>query len=155
MAHPSSHPALVGRPPARDGTGARLLGELKGVGGSVCRVEAIAFVIGVVLMVVGLAVSIALHELGHLVPAKKFGVRVGQYMIGFGPTLWSRKDRRDPVRIQGDSARRLHLHGGDVPALTPKASDERSRPRGTAPATRAAASSRRWCRMPARRTTRP
>jgi membrane-associated protease RseP (regulator of RpoE activity) len=54
-------------------------------------VEAIAFVIGVVLMVVGLAVSIALHELGHLVPAKRFGVRVGQYMIGFGPTLWSRK----------------------------------------------------------------
>jgi membrane-associated protease RseP (regulator of RpoE activity) len=54
-------------------------------------VEAIAFVIGVVLMVVGLAVSIALHELGHLVPAKKFGVRVGQYMIGFGPTLWSRR----------------------------------------------------------------
>ncbi|HET8896774.1 MAG TPA: site-2 protease family protein [Protaetiibacter sp.] len=53
--------------------------------------EAIAFVIGVVLMVVGLAVSIALHELGHLVPAKKFGVRVGQYMIGFGPTLWSRR----------------------------------------------------------------
>ena len=38
------------------------------------RVEAIAFVIGVVLMVVGLAVSIALHELGHLVPAKMFGV---------------------------------------------------------------------------------
>ncbi|MGZ8804181.1 MAG: M50 family metallopeptidase [Microbacterium sp.] len=53
--------------------------------------EAIAFVIGVVLLVVGLAVSIALHELGHLVPAKKFGVRVGQYMIGFGPTLWSRR----------------------------------------------------------------
>lgn len=47
--------------------------------------------IGVVLMVVGLAVSIALHELGHLWPAKKFGVRVGQYMIGFGPTLWSRR----------------------------------------------------------------
>ena len=42
-------------------------------------------------MVVGLAVSIALHELGHLWPAKKFGVRVGQYMIGFGPTLWSRR----------------------------------------------------------------
>lgn len=51
----------------------------------------IAFVIGVVLLVVGLALSIALHELGHLLPAKKFGVRVGQYMIGFGPTLWSRR----------------------------------------------------------------
>ncbi|MFT4211358.1 MAG: M50 family metallopeptidase [Microbacterium sp.] len=50
----------------------------------------LAFVIGVVVLVVGLAVSIALHELGHLVPAKLFGVRVGQYMIGFGPTLFSR-----------------------------------------------------------------
>lgn len=51
----------------------------------------IAFIIGVLLLVVGLALSIALHELGHLLPAKKFGVRVGQYMIGFGPTLWSRR----------------------------------------------------------------
>ncbi len=49
------------------------------------------FVLGVVILVVGLAVSIALHEIGHLVPAKKFGVRVGQYMIGFGPTIWSRR----------------------------------------------------------------
>lgn len=53
--------------------------------------EAIAFIVGVVLMVVGLALSIALHEIGHLVPAKRFGVRVGQYMIGFGPTLWARR----------------------------------------------------------------
>lgn len=51
----------------------------------------IAFAIGILLLVVGLAVSIALHELGHLLPAKRFGVRVGQYMIGFGPTLWSRR----------------------------------------------------------------
>ncbi|GAA3759563.1 site-2 protease family protein [Microbacterium kribbense] len=51
----------------------------------------LAFIIGIVLMVVGLAVSIALHEMGHLIPAKAFGVRVGQYMIGFGPTLWSRR----------------------------------------------------------------
>ena len=51
----------------------------------------LAFVIGVVILVVGLAISIALHELGHLLPAKAFGVRVGQYMIGFGPTIWSRR----------------------------------------------------------------
>ncbi|MET4050700.1 membrane-associated protease RseP (regulator of RpoE activity) [Frigoribacterium sp. PvP054] len=49
------------------------------------------FVLGVLVLVVGLAVSIALHEVGHLVPAKKFGVKVGQYMIGFGPTVFSRK----------------------------------------------------------------
>ncbi|MEY4533612.1 MAG: hypothetical protein RI926_1381 [Actinomycetota bacterium] len=49
------------------------------------------YVLGVVIFVVGLAVSIGLHEIGHLVPAKIFGVRVGQYMIGFGPTIYSRK----------------------------------------------------------------
>ena len=55
------------------------------------RVSVIPFIIGIVIIVVGLGVSIALHEIGHLVPAKKFGVRVGQYMVGFGPTLWSRR----------------------------------------------------------------
>jgi membrane-associated protease RseP (regulator of RpoE activity) len=48
-------------------------------------------VIGWVLFLLALMISIGLHECGHLVPAKKFGVRVSQYMIGFGPTLWSRK----------------------------------------------------------------
>jgi membrane-associated protease RseP (regulator of RpoE activity) len=51
----------------------------------------LAFVIGVVIIVIGLAVSIGLHEIGHLVPAKLFGVKVTQYMIGFGPTIWSKR----------------------------------------------------------------
>jgi membrane-associated protease RseP (regulator of RpoE activity) len=49
------------------------------------------YILGVVIVVVGLIVSIGLHEIGHLVPAKLFGVRVGQYMIGFGRTLFSRR----------------------------------------------------------------
>lgn len=49
------------------------------------------YLLGILVVVVGLALSIGLHELGHLIPAKLFGVRVGQYMIGFGKTLWSRK----------------------------------------------------------------
>jgi membrane-associated protease RseP (regulator of RpoE activity) len=49
------------------------------------------YVLGVVIVLVGLIVSIGLHEIGHLVPAKLFGVRVGQYMIGFGRTVFSRK----------------------------------------------------------------
>ncbi|GAA4733477.1 site-2 protease family protein [Isoptericola chiayiensis] len=48
-------------------------------------------VVGIVVVVLGILVSIALHEVGHMVPAKKFGVRVSEYMVGFGPTLWSRK----------------------------------------------------------------
>ena len=49
------------------------------------------FVLGVLVVVIGVALSIALHEIGHLVPAKKFGVKVTQYMVGFGPTIWSRR----------------------------------------------------------------
>ncbi|MFD6141486.1 M50 family metallopeptidase [Promicromonospora sp. NPDC060271] len=47
-------------------------------------------IIGVLVLLLGVIVSVGLHELGHMVPAKKFGVRVSQYMVGFGPTLWSR-----------------------------------------------------------------
>jgi membrane-associated protease RseP (regulator of RpoE activity) len=54
-------------------------------------VTALAYVLGVLVVAVGVALSIALHEIGHLVPAKKFGVKVTQYMVGFGPTLWSRR----------------------------------------------------------------
>ncbi|NLS10608.1 PDZ domain-containing protein [Nesterenkonia sp. MY13] len=46
--------------------------------------------IGILIIVVGIILSIALHEIGHLVPAKLFKVRVTQYMVGFGPTLWSK-----------------------------------------------------------------
>jgi membrane-associated protease RseP (regulator of RpoE activity) len=33
--------------------------------------------------------SIALHEVGHLVPAKLFGVKVPMYFVGFGKRIWS------------------------------------------------------------------
>lgn len=47
--------------------------------------------LGIAVLVIGLLISIALHEVGHMVPAKRFGVRVSEYFVGFGPTLWSRK----------------------------------------------------------------
>jgi len=47
-------------------------------------------VIGVIVVLLGVLVSIALHEVGHMVPAKRFGVKVTKYMVGFGHTLWSR-----------------------------------------------------------------
>jgi membrane-associated protease RseP (regulator of RpoE activity) len=49
------------------------------------------YTLGVLIFAFGLLASIALHEVGHMVPAKKFGVKVTQYMVGFGPTIWSRK----------------------------------------------------------------
>ncbi|SNX64390.1 membrane-associated protease RseP (regulator of RpoE activity) [Streptomyces sp. TLI_55] len=49
------------------------------------------FILGIAVFAFGLLVSIAWHELGHLSTAKLFGIRVPQYMVGFGPTVWSRK----------------------------------------------------------------
>ncbi|GAA4829286.1 site-2 protease family protein [Saccharopolyspora rosea] len=48
-------------------------------------------VAGIVIFFLGLLFSIAWHELGHLAAAKLFGIKVTQYMVGFGRTLWSRK----------------------------------------------------------------
>ena len=48
-----------------------------------------AYVLGVVIFIVGLVVSVILHELGHFLTAKKFGMKATQFFIGFGPTLWS------------------------------------------------------------------
>ncbi|MFI6740804.1 M50 family metallopeptidase [Nonomuraea sp. NPDC050451] len=49
------------------------------------------YIVGIILFLLGLMFSIALHEIGHLVPAKIFGVKVTQYMVGFGSTAWSRR----------------------------------------------------------------
>jgi membrane-associated protease RseP (regulator of RpoE activity) len=52
---------------------------------------AAVYALGVVLFFLGVMASIALHEVGHMVPAKKFGVKVTQYFVGFGRTVWSTK----------------------------------------------------------------
>ncbi|WP_062377234.1 M50 family metallopeptidase [Demequina pelophila] len=59
-----------------------------------------AEVIGWGVLVLGLLVSIALHELGHMIPAKRFGVRVSEYFVGFGPTLWSRRGRETEYGVK-------------------------------------------------------
>lgn len=46
-------------------------------------------VLGVLAFVLGLLVSIMLHEAGHLVTAKRFGMKATEYFVGFGPRVWS------------------------------------------------------------------
>ncbi|WP_018298041.1 M50 family metallopeptidase [Corynebacterium lubricantis] len=50
-----------------------------------------SYILGVLLFALGIAATIALHELGHLLTARAFKMRVRKYFIGFGPTLWSTK----------------------------------------------------------------
>lgn len=47
------------------------------------------FWIGVVIFAVGILVSVCLHEAGHLLTAKGFGMKATQYFAGFGPTVFS------------------------------------------------------------------
>ncbi|MGV3560024.1 RIP metalloprotease RseP [Larkinella arboricola] len=42
-------------------------------------------------LILGLSILVGLHELGHLLAAKAFGMRVEQYFIGFPPKIWSIK----------------------------------------------------------------
>lgn len=49
------------------------------------------FALGVVLFALGIGVSIALHEAGHLGVAKFFGMKVRRYYIGFGPKVFAFK----------------------------------------------------------------
>jgi membrane-associated protease RseP (regulator of RpoE activity) len=47
---------------------------------------AIAGFLALILLVV-----IPIHELGHLLVAKRFGFKIQEYFVGFGPKLWSVK----------------------------------------------------------------
>ena len=45
--------------------------------------------LGIILFAVGIFHAVCLHEFGHLLTAKAFGMKATQYFAGFGPTLWS------------------------------------------------------------------
>src|ERR1700755_3245770 len=47
--------------------------------------------VGIVVFAVGILVSVALHEFGHMATAKAFGMKVTRYFIGFGPTIFAFK----------------------------------------------------------------
>ncbi len=49
-----------------------------------------SLLLGWVIFVAALLFSIMLHEAGHFVTAKKFHMKVTQFFVGFGQTLWSR-----------------------------------------------------------------
>jgi len=46
--------------------------------------------LGWIIFIFALLFSIMLHEAGHFVTAKKFHMKVTQFFVGFGQTIWSR-----------------------------------------------------------------
>jgi regulator of sigma E protease len=45
--------------------------------------------VAITVFVISLLIAIMLHEAGHLLTAKRFGMRADRFFVGFGPTLWS------------------------------------------------------------------
>jgi len=55
----------------------------------------------VVAVIVALFVMIMLHELGHFVAAKRSGMKVTEFFVGFGPRLWSFRRGETEYGIKG------------------------------------------------------
>jgi membrane-associated protease RseP (regulator of RpoE activity) len=49
----------------------------------------LAYITGIILFALAILISVSLHEAGHMLTAKGFGMKVTRYFVGFGPTLWS------------------------------------------------------------------
>jgi regulator of sigma E protease len=52
------------------------------------------------LAALGLAILMVVHEGGHYLAARRFGMRVTKFSIGFGPTLWRHRPKGSPTVYQ-------------------------------------------------------
>jgi membrane-associated protease RseP (regulator of RpoE activity) len=46
-------------------------------------------ILGIIGFVLALLTSVMFHELGHFLTARKFGMRVSEFFVGFGRRIWS------------------------------------------------------------------
>jgi regulator of sigma E protease len=54
----------------------------------------------IILAVAGISVLVIVHEGGHYLAARAFGMRVLRYSIGFGPTLFKYQPKNSPTTFQ-------------------------------------------------------
>ncbi|WP_433531988.1 M50 family metallopeptidase [Micromonospora sp. CA-263727] len=60
-----------------------------------------SFAFGVALFALGILISVSLHEAGHMLTAKAFGMKVTRYFVGFGPTIFSFKRGETEYGLKG------------------------------------------------------
>jgi regulator of sigma E protease len=56
--------------------------------------------VGILLAILGLALLMVIHECGHHLVARAFGMRVLRFSIGFGPALWRHQPKGSPTVYQ-------------------------------------------------------
>ncbi|MCL2724557.1 MAG: M50 family metallopeptidase [Polyangiaceae bacterium] len=52
------------------------------------------------LAILGLAILMVVHEGGHYLAARRHGMRVTRFSIGFGPTIWKHRAKGSPTTFQ-------------------------------------------------------
>ncbi len=62
--------------------------------------------------IVALGVLITVHEFGHFWVARRCGVRVERFSIGFGKALWRRTDKLGTEYVRPDPVGRLCQNAG-------------------------------------------
>lgn len=76
----------------------------------------------IVAFIVAIGILVAVHEFGHFWVARRLGIRVLRYSIGFGKAIWSRTSKKDGVEYViaslplGGYVKLLDEREGNVPA---------------------------------------
>jgi len=67
-----------------------LLGVVVAIAAVAVLTSHVMYVVGALGFLLALLLSVQLHETGHFLLARRFGMKATQFFVGFGPTLWSR-----------------------------------------------------------------
>ena len=79
-------------------------------------------IISLVAFILAIGILVTVHEFGHFWVARKLGVKVLRFSIGFGPPLWSRRTGHDGTELViaavplGGYVKMLDEREGEVPA---------------------------------------
>jgi membrane-associated protease RseP (regulator of RpoE activity) len=87
--------------------------------------EILLYILGILVLIIGLAISIGLHEFGHLIPAKLFGVKVPHWAVGFGPKLFAKKIGETEYSIRAIPLGGFITMIGMYPPANPNKPDEK------------------------------
>jgi regulator of sigma E protease len=81
----------------------------------------------IILFIIVLGVLILVHELGHVLAAKLFGIRVDTFAIGFPPTLWKKKKGEVTYKLNAiPIGGYVSIHGENPDPTKPETDKERS-----------------------------
>lgn len=87
-------------------------------------------IIGLLKIAFLLGFLILIHELGHFLVAKMFNVKIKQFAIGFGPTIWKKQSKETSYEIKAiPMGGFVNMLGEEEPVDDERAYNKKSIPR--------------------------